>query len=151
MATSKFVYVTYIKTSKKKLWSALTNSKIVKKYWFGLRIESDWKVGSSWKFYYDNQLMDSGTVLESTPQKRLVRTWRCEWKPELKKEGLSHCTYEIQPIGKSVKLTVTHTMDKSNSKFIEAVSQGWPMCMSNLKSLLETGNVTLKNHPGHEQ
>ena len=136
MATSKFVYVAYIKTSKKKLWSALTDSKIIKNYWFGLRLVSDWKVGSRWEFFSDDMLMDSGKILESNPQKRLVRSWQNEWKPELKKEGVSRCVYEIEPFGKCVKLTVTHSIDRSNSKFIEAVSQGWPMCISNLKSLL---------------
>jgi uncharacterized protein YndB with AHSA1/START domain len=149
MATTEFVYVTYIKTSKKKLWSALTDSEIIKKYWFGLSIESDWKIGSSWKFFNDDELMDSGKILESVPQKRLVRSWQNEWKAALKKEGISRCVYEIEPIGKSVKLTVTHSIDRSNSKFIEAVSQGWPMCISNLKSLLETGNVVLADHPSH--
>ena len=150
MNKSEFIYVVYIRTTPKKLWVALTNSKIIEKYWFGLQIDTDWKVGSPWKFYYDNSIMDSGKILESIPQTRLVRSWQCQWKPNLKAEGISRCIYELTPAGKSVKLTITHTMKRPKSKFIEAVSEGWPMCISNLKSLLETGKVALAEHPGHE-
>ena len=149
MAISKFVYVVYIRTTPTKLWRALTSPKIIKRYWFGLRVDSDWKVGSSWQFYDDKDLIDSGEILEIVRQKRLVRSWLCEWKPELKAEGKSHCSYEIQRCGKSVKLTVTHTMRRANSKFIKAVSEGWPMCLSNLKSLLEVGKIALADHSGH--
>lgn len=151
MASSEFMYVTYIRTSKKKLWTALTDNKILKKYWFGLWVESDWKVGSSWKMINEGETMDSGKIIEIIPNKRLVRSWKNEWRPDLKKEGYSRCEYEIESAGKSVKLTVTHSMNRSNSKFIEIVSQGWPMCISNLKSFLETGKVALKDHPGHEE
>ena len=150
MTNSNFVYVTYIRTTPAKLWIALTDPEIISKYWFGLRIESDWKVGSSWRFYFDDQLMDSGKVIKSIPKKALIRSWQNEWKPELKKEGISQCTYEIEKVGNSTKLTIIHSMKIANSKFIKAVAEGWPMCISNLKSLLETGNVALTEHPGHE-
>jgi uncharacterized protein YndB with AHSA1/START domain len=114
-----------------------------------MMVDSDWNVGSTWRFYYDRNLMDSGEILESIPQKRLARSWLNEWKPELKAEGSSHCVYEIESIGASVKLTITHSIERLDSKFIEAVSEGWPMCISNLKSLLETGEVALADHPGH--
>ena len=78
-----------------------------------------------------------------------MRSWLNEWKPELKAEGISQCVYEVEATGPSVKLTVTHSIERLNSKFIEAVSEGWPMCISNLKSLLETGEVALVEHPGH--
>jgi len=151
MNKSEFIYVVYIRTSPKKIWNALTNPKIIQKYWFGLRIESDWNAGSAWKFYDDDRLMDSGKILETILQKRLVRSWQCQWNPKLKAEGNSRCIYEIEPAGKTVKLTITHMMNRPKSKFIEAVSEGWPMCISNLKSLLETGKVVLAEHPGHEQ
>lgn len=93
--------------------------------------------------------MDSGEILESVSQKRLVRSWLNEWKPEFKAEGSSHCVYEMEPIAASVKLTITHSIERVNSKFIEAVSDAWPMCISNLKSLLETGEVALVDHPRH--
>ena len=151
MAKSTFKYVTFIRTTPEKLWHALTTTEVIKQYWFGMRVDSDWKVGSTWRFYYDGSLMDSGEILESVSQKRLARSWLNEWKSELKAEGSSHCVYEMEPIGASVKLTITHSIERLNSKFIEAVSEGWPMCISNLKSLLETGEVALADHPGHEE
>jgi Activator of Hsp90 ATPase homolog 1-like protein len=72
-----------------------------------------------------------------------------EWKPEFKAEGHSRCVYEIEPTGASAKLTLTHSMERPDSKFIEAVSEGWPLVLSNLKSLLETGNVAVVYHRRH--
>ena len=76
-------------------------------------------------------------------------SWLNEWKPEFKAEGNSRCVYEIEPTGASAKLTLTHPIEQPNSKFIGAVSEGWPMVISNLKSLLETGDVALVYHRGH--
>jgi uncharacterized protein YndB with AHSA1/START domain len=149
MAGSKFDYVTYIRTTPEKLWRALTTPEIIKKYRFGMSVESEWKVGSTWRMYADGRLMDSGEILENVPQKRLVMSWRCEWKPEFKAEGNSRCVYEIEPTRASGKLTLTHSIERPDSKFIGAVSMGWPMVISNLKSLLETGDVALVYHRGH--
>ena len=137
MSGSKFVYVTYIRTT----------PEIVKQYRFGMSVESEWKVGSTWRLYADGSLMDSGEILESVSQKRLVMSWLNEWKPEFKAEGNSRC--EIEPTGASAKLTLTHSIERPDSKFIGAVSEGWPMVISNLKSLLETGDVALVYHRGH--
>jgi uncharacterized protein YndB with AHSA1/START domain len=87
----------------------------------------------------DGRVADSGEILEIEPQKRLVLQWRNSFKPELREEGPSRMTYEIEPMGETVKLTVIHEMDRPDSKFIEAVSNGWPMILSGLKTLLETG------------
>jgi uncharacterized protein YndB with AHSA1/START domain len=87
----------------------------------------------------DGRVADSGQVLEIEPERRLVLTWRNEFKPELRVEGFSRLTYELEQQGESVKLTVIHEMDKPESKFIDAVSNGWPHLLSSLKSLLETG------------
>ena len=148
MSGSKFVYVTYIRITLEKLWQALTTSEIIKQYRFGMIVESEWKVGSSWRMYADGSLMDSGKILESISPQRLVMSWLNEWKPEFKAEGSSRCAFEIEPIGSSVKLTLTHSMEQPDSKFIEAVSEGWPLVLSNLKSLLETGEVTVVYHRG---
>ena len=93
--------------------------------------------------------MDSGEILESVAQKRLAMSWLCEWKPEFKAEGKSSCVFELEPTGASAKLTLTHSIERPDSKFIGAVSEGWPMVISNLKSLLETGDVALVSHRGH--
>jgi hypothetical protein len=73
-----------------------------------------------------------------------VIRWRHDDKPELKAEGASVCTMELEPIGMAVKLSITHTIECEPSKFIEAVSGGWPKVLSNLKSLLETGTAVLQ-------
>jgi uncharacterized protein YndB with AHSA1/START domain len=87
----------------------------------------------------DGRVTDSGEVVEIQPEKRLVLKWRNEFRPELRAEGYSQLTYELQKMGESVKLTVIHEMDKPGSKLIAAVSDGWPHILASLKSLLETG------------
>jgi uncharacterized protein YndB with AHSA1/START domain len=144
MTNSEFMYVTYIRTTPEALWSALTNVEFMKQYWFGMHCECDWKVGSSWKLVFaDGRIADAGEVVEVDPPKRLVLKWRNEWNPEMQAEGDSKCTFELEPTTGAVKLTVTHAMDRAQSKFIGAVSGGWPKILSNLKSLLETGTVAL--------
>jgi len=144
-AGSTFVYVTFIRTTPEKLWSALTSAEFTRQYWFGVRHETDWKVGSSWQLVFpDGRIADTGEIVEVDPPRRLVLRWRNEFRPELKAEGYSRCTVELEPIDDAVKLTITHAMDRAGTKFIEAVSGGWPRILSNLKSLLETGQLALK-------
>jgi uncharacterized protein YndB with AHSA1/START domain len=144
-AKSSFVYVTYIRTTPEKLWSALTSAEFAQKYWLGTRPEAEWKAGGSWKLIYpDGRVTDTGQIVEFEPGKRLSIRWRNEFRPELKEEGWSLCTMEIEPAAnETVKLTVTHSIEREGSKFIGAVSGGWPKILSNLKSLLETGSVIL--------
>jgi uncharacterized protein YndB with AHSA1/START domain len=85
--------------------------------------------------------VDGGEILELDAPKRLVLTWRHEMQPEKKEEGYSRMSYELEPKGEMVKLTVVHEMDRGQSKFIQAVSNGWPTILSSLKSLLETGEA----------
>jgi uncharacterized protein YndB with AHSA1/START domain len=140
MAQSEFVYVTYIRTTAEKLWRALIEPEFTRKFWMGTTQESDWKPGASWRIVMpDGRTADSGEVLEIEPHRRLVLKWQNHLFPEMTEEGFSRMTYEIEKKGDSVKLTVTHIMEKSESKFIKAVSTGWPMILSSLKSLLETG------------
>jgi uncharacterized protein YndB with AHSA1/START domain len=139
-----FVYVTFIRTTPESLWKALTSPDVMKQYWFGMHQETDWKAGSPWRLVFsDGRVADAGEIVQSDPPKRLVIKWRNEFKPELKAEGYSRCTYELEPTGNAVKLTITHVMDRAESKFIAAVSGGWPKILSNIKSLLETGKVAL--------
>jgi uncharacterized protein YndB with AHSA1/START domain len=144
MARSSFVYVTFIRTTPEKLWAALTTSEFIKHYWFGVNIETDWKQGSPWTMIYpDGRITDSGEVLECEPAKRIVLKWRNEFRPELAAEGVARCSIELEQQGAAVKLTINHSIERADSKFIEAVSGGWPRILSNLKSLLETGQVLL--------
>ncbi|HZP99867.1 MAG TPA: SRPBCC family protein [Reyranella sp.] len=143
-AKSQFVYVTYIRTTAEKLWAALTGAEFAKQYWRGAYPVSDWKVGGAWKLQFpDGRLADSGEIVALEPNKKLAIRWRNEWSPELKAEGYSLCTMEIEAMGDTMKLTVTHAIERAGSKFIQAVSGGWPQILSNLKSLLETGSVVL--------
>lgn len=140
MTPSRFVYVTYIRTTPATLWRALREPEFTRQYWVGTWQESTWQPGASWRnMIPDGRVADSGEVLEIEPQRRLVLSWRNEFVPELRAEGFSRMTYELEPVGESVKLTVTHEIEKSDSKFIEAVSKGWPHVLASLKSLLETG------------
>jgi uncharacterized protein YndB with AHSA1/START domain len=143
MARSTFVYVTYIRTTPQKLWSALTDAEFMKQYWFGMHCESQWHAGSPWKLVSgDGQVFDAGEIVEAEPPRRLVIRWENQ-KPELKAEGDSLCTIELEPSGAAVKLSITHTVERDPSKLIAAVSGGWPKVISNLKSLLETGSIAL--------
>jgi uncharacterized protein YndB with AHSA1/START domain len=144
MAKSTFVYVTYIRTTPEKLWSALTDAQCMQQFWFGARCESGWTAGSSWTLVYpDGRITDAGEIVEAQPPRRLVIHWWHQDKPELKAEGESRCTMELEPSGPAVKLSITHTIQREPSEFIAAVSGAWPMVISNLKSLLETGSVVL--------
>ena len=145
MARSTFVYVTYIRTTPAKLWSALTDAEFMKQYWFGMHCESRWTAGSPWKLVSgDGQVFDAGEIVEADPPRRLVIRWQNQ-KPELKVEGDSLCTMELEPSGMAVKLSITHTIEREPSKLLEAVSGGWPKVISNLKSLLETGSAVLQD------
>jgi uncharacterized protein YndB with AHSA1/START domain len=147
---SSFVYVTFIRTTPGKLWEALTDPQLIRKYWFDATVECGWKKGSPWKMgRQDGSLTDTGEILEIEPPLRMVIRWQVEWNPELKAEGPSRCTIELVPVDNAVKLTVTHEIDRPESKLIAAVSIAWPYVLSNLKSLLETGDVAVTSHPGH--
>jgi len=141
-AGTTFVYVTFIRTTPEQLWAALTSPDFMKKFWFGMHHETDWKAGSSWRLVFpDGRVADTGEIAEIDPPRRLVLKWRNEFRPELKSEGYSRCTVELEPLAGAVKLTITHVMARAESKFIEAVSGGWPKILSSLKSMLETGRA----------
>jgi uncharacterized protein YndB with AHSA1/START domain len=140
MADSRFVYVTYIRTTREKLWQALLDPEFTRRYWCETWQESDWKPGSSWRIITpDGRVADTGEILENDPPRRLVLSWRNELVPDAHAEGHSRLTYQLEQQGDSVKLTLTHEIDKPDSKLIEMTSTGWPMILASLKSLLETG------------
>ena len=140
MEKPKFVYVIYIRTTPEKLWRALIEPEFTRQYWVETHQESEWKPGAFWRLMLpDGTVADTGEIVEIVPPRKLVLTWRNEFKPELRAEGYSRMTYELEQEGESVKLTVIHQMDGPGTKFIEAVSHGWPHILASLKSLLETG------------
>jgi uncharacterized protein YndB with AHSA1/START domain len=137
--SEKFVYVTYIRTTPEKLWDALTKPEVTRAYWCETWQECDWQAGSPWRIMIpDGRVADSGEVLEVDRPRRLVLSWRNEFT-DMKAEGYSRATFELEPVGGTVKLTVTHEMEQESSKFIASVSKGWPHILSSMKSLLETG------------
>jgi uncharacterized protein YndB with AHSA1/START domain len=91
----------------------------------------------------DGSLTDSGEILEAKRPRRLVIKWRNEWSPKMKAEGFTRCTMELEREGRVVKLSITHEAERENAKIIHAVSGGWPRVLSNLKSLLETGETAI--------
>jgi uncharacterized protein YndB with AHSA1/START domain len=142
MSKDRFVYVIYIRTTAEKLWEALTKAEFTRQYWVGCWQDTSWEKGAEWKLMIpDGRVAEGGEIIEIDRPRKLVLRWRNEFKPELREEGYSRCTMELAPSGDIVKLTVTHEMDKADSKFIKAVSNGWPGILSSLKSLLETGDA----------
>jgi uncharacterized protein YndB with AHSA1/START domain len=139
-AGSSFVYVIYIRTTPERLWRALIEPEFTRQFWAETVQECDWKVGSSWKLVVpDGTVADAGEMLEVDPPRRLVLSWQNQLKPELKAEGVSRLVYSLEPQGDMVRLTVTHQIGRTGAQFIKEVSAGWPLILSSLKSLLETG------------
>jgi uncharacterized protein YndB with AHSA1/START domain len=145
MANSTFAYTTYIRTTPEKLWEALTSPEFQRQYWFDMRLESDWNVGSPWTMLSPgDEATDEGEVLESDPPKKLVLRWR---NLDVASEGDSICTISLEPVSDSVKLSILHEMEKDKSVVIERVGWGWPLILSNLKSVVENGGVALATLP----
>jgi uncharacterized protein YndB with AHSA1/START domain len=143
---STHVYVSYIRTTPEKLWQALTDPEFTRQYWFGMRSESEFKAGSPWRLVSGSgEVWDAGSIVEADPPRKLVIRWQHQMKPEMKAEGDTLCTMEIERGKDACKLTITHTSEREHAKVIDAVSGGWPQVISNLKSLLETGEITFKD------
>ena len=138
MSKPEFVYTTYIETTPEKLWHALTDGDFTERYWFGHRVASNWKVGSPYRFTHPGKSSPEGKVLVSEPPKKLAYTWNgCS--DETKREGPSRVTFDIEPRGNVVKLTVTHDNLDEGGKTFRGISEGWPMVLASLKSFLENG------------
>jgi uncharacterized protein YndB with AHSA1/START domain len=139
--TETFIYVTYIRTTAEKLWDALTKPEFTREYWFGSSQDCQWETDSAWKLVFaDGTLTDSGRVLEIDRPNRLVLSWRNEFRPELAAEGATRASFTLEPRDShTVKLTVTHEIDKPDSVFLKNLSNGWPLVLSSLKTMLETG------------
>jgi uncharacterized protein YndB with AHSA1/START domain/DNA-binding transcriptional ArsR family regulator len=154
MSQPVFVYVTYIETTPEKLWQALTEAAFTLQYW-GMGLKSDWQVGSPVLAQWgpDQDFVDIGqVVLEAEPYRRLSYRWH-SYQPEHKKlfgwsdehfaelikEPQSKVTFDLEPIGSYVKLTLTHDDFVPDSEMYRGTREGWPAILSNLKTLLETG------------
>jgi uncharacterized protein YndB with AHSA1/START domain len=133
------VYEIYIKTTPERLWQAITDDDMRRRYWFGVGVLSDWTPGSAYKAVHtlSPNPIHEGQNLEVDPPRRLVQSFRALWSDEVKDEGNSRVTWEIEPVGDSCKLTVTH--DQLRDGVNEQLYGGWPQVLSGLKTLLETG------------
>jgi uncharacterized protein YndB with AHSA1/START domain len=138
MQKPKLVYTTYIRSTPKDVWAAITKPDFTRQYWGGNTNASDWKKGSTWQHLSAGEKPEAwvtGKVLESNPPKRLVLSWA---DPDNLKDK-SRVTFEIETIKDSVCLTVTHDQFKAGSTMPDKVNGGWPRVLSSLKSFLETG------------
>ena len=140
-AVMEKVFEIYIKTTPERLWEALTNSEMRAKYSFGVGVETDWEPGSRWQGVTPKAPgpISHGEVLEVDPPHRLVQSFQALWSDEVKQAGTSRVTYEIEPVADSCRLTVIH--DRLPEDVNNEIYGGWPMILSGLKTLLETGET----------
>jgi uncharacterized protein YndB with AHSA1/START domain/DNA-binding transcriptional ArsR family regulator len=139
--TMEKVFEIYIKTTPERLWEAITDPDIRSKYNFGARVSSDFTPGSRFEMSaMDGAVMlGEGENLEVDPPRRLVQSATFLWSDDVKREGTSRVTWDIEPVGDSCRLTVTHDQMREGAN--EAIYGGWPMILSGLKTWLETGDL----------
>jgi uncharacterized protein YndB with AHSA1/START domain len=139
--TMERVFEIYIKTTPEQLWEAITNPELRRQYNFGVGVESDWTPGSSYTSSHANvdAPLAQGENLEVDPPNRLVQSFTALWSDAVKDEGTSRVTWEIQQIEDSCRLTVTHDQLREGAN--DELYGGWPMILSGLKTLLETGKT----------
>jgi uncharacterized protein YndB with AHSA1/START domain len=135
------VFEIYIKTTPERLWKAITDPEMRSKYSFGNRISSDWTPGSRYLATNPGASgpMVEGENVEVDRPRRLVQTMRALWGDDVKSEGTSRVTWEIEPVGDSCRLLVTHDQLREGAN--DQLYGGWPMILSGLKTLLETGEL----------
>ena len=140
-AVMEKVFEIYIKTTPERLWEAITSSEMRAKYTFGVGIDTDWKVGSRWQGVTPKAPgpISHGEILEIEPPRRLVQSFQALWSEEVEREGTSRVTWEIEPVADSCRLTVIH--DELPEHVNDEIYGGWPMILSGLKTLLETGET----------
>jgi len=133
------VFEIYIRTTPERLWEAITDGEIRSKYQFGNRTTSAWTPGSRFEMTNPraNGLLGEGENLEVDPPRRLVQTMVALWSDDVKSEGTSRVTWEIEPVGDSCRLIVTHDQLREGAN--PELYGGWPMILSGLKTWLETG------------
>jgi uncharacterized protein YndB with AHSA1/START domain len=139
--TMEKVFEIYIKTTPERLWEAITNAELRQKYSFGVGVSSDWTPGSRYEAVHPGAgiAISEGENLEVDPPRRLVQSFTALWSDDVKSEGTSRVTWEIEPVEDSCRLTVTH--DQLREGASDELYGGWPMILSGLKTLLETGEL----------
>jgi len=139
--TMEKVFEIYIKTTPERLWEAITDTELRAKYNFGVGVESDWAPGSHYVSPHPAAPgpLCEGENLEVDPPRRLVQSFNALWGDDVKSEGTSRVTWEIEPVEDSCRLTVTHDQLREGAN--DQIFGGWPMILSGLKTLLETGEL----------
>lgn len=139
--TMEKVFEIYIRTTPERLWQAITDNDIRAKYHFGNRNLTDWTAGSHYELVNGNApgALAEGEILEIDPPRRLVQSMTALWGDEVKSEGTSRVTWEIEQVEDSCRLTVTHDQLREGAN--EQLYGGWPMILSGLKTWLETGRL----------
>ena len=137
------VYTIYIASTPEKVWEALTSAELSRKYFFGNTVELEPRVGGSYIVRTpDGALHISGEVVECDPPKKLTVTFNVNWPELIEKLGPTLVTYDIEPAGDAVRLTMSEGHDRPLSDdILSGGRQGWPAILSSLKSVLETGNA----------
>ena len=136
--TMEKVFEIYIKTTPERLWEAITDPEMRSRYTFGVGVQSDWTPGSSYAGSHPRGgLLMDGENLEVEPPRRLVQSYNARWSEDVTAEGTSRVTWEIEPVGDSCRLRVVHDQLREGAN--EEIYGGWPMILSGLKTLLETG------------
>ena len=138
--TMEKVFEIYIKTTPERLWEAITDPDLRQRYSFGLRVDSDWTAGSPYSSVHaqaPDTALAEGENLEVDPPRRLVQSFTALWSEDVKSEGTSRVTWEIEPVEDSCRLVVTHDALREGAN--DELYGGWPMILSGLKTLLETG------------
>lgn len=147
MAKPRIEVVTYIAATPDKIWSALTDPEVTERYWGGTRIESDWKVGSKVIYRREGKVVDEHTLLECEPQRRLRHTFHPMFPEDFRAEAPSRVTIELATDGPVARLHMVHDEFEAKSKVYEACREAWPMLLSSLKTLLETGKPLPESRP----
>ena len=137
--TMEKIFEIYIKTTPERLWQAITDKEMRRKYNFGVVVDSDWTPGSRYQGGGHGTPILEGENLEVDPPRRLVQSFRALWGEDVKRQGTSRVTWEIKPVGDSCQLTVTHDQQPEGAN--DQLFGGWPMILSGLKTLLETGET----------
>ena len=146
MARNEFKYVTIIKADIEEVWKALTLPEFTERYWHNSTVKSDWQEGSRITFTNADEsglrsVGVEGKIIECVKPNRLSYSWRFPRMPEVRDEAPSVVTFDLERLGEATRLTVTHDRFEEGARHFEMIEEGWPVVLSNLKTLLETGQT----------
>lgn len=144
MRSSTFTYLSYMRAAPHRVWAAFIDPEVQKRIWLGHFFETSWQAGASWRMIAaDGRTANSGEIVGIDPPHHLVLTWRNDIYPERIVEGYSSAVLKLEAAEGATRFTVTHAIGRPDSKLIAAASGSWPLVLSNLKSVLETGHPAL--------